>query len=288
MLVFNERQAKYQEDVRHEWTDQETIQAWRRWSPPFFEQTRAATDAIVRGARVEPGMEVLDIASGSGEPAMTLAGLVGSTGRVTATDLGPGMLVTAEENARQKKISNITFRQADVHDLPFGDASFDRVTCRFGAMYFANVPKALREVWRVLRPGGRASMVVWGTKNQPLFESTVEVMMSHLLRPPPPPPDAPQIFRFAPKGSLKAALEEAGLREVEEEALEVPWPWPGTAESLWNQFREIAAPFRPMIAGFTPDKREQIFGDVVQALRRYEKDGKIEMNAKINLATAVS
>jgi SAM-dependent methyltransferase len=289
MPIFSDRQAKFQDDIRHEWTDDVTIQAWRKWSPPFFEQTRAATDAIVRGAQVKPGMQVLDIASGSGEPAMTLAELVGAGGHVTATDLGPGMLVTAEENARKRKITNMTFRPADVHELPFGDASFDRVTCRFGAMFFANVPRALREIRRVLRPSGRVSMVVWGSRQQPLFESTIQVMVSHLATPPPPPaPDAPSIFRFAPPGSLKAALEEAGFLGVEEQALEVPWPWPGPAEDLWHQFREIAAPFRPIIAGFTPEMREKVFAEVVQALRRFEKNGRVELNAKINLVTAAS
>jgi SAM-dependent methyltransferase len=106
-----------------------------------------ATESIVRAAQVTPGMEVLDIASGTGEPALTLAE---TAGHVTATDLGPQMLVSAEENARARGVGNVTFTHADVHELPFGDASFDRVTCRFGIMYFADVDRALGEIRRVL------------------------------------------------------------------------------------------------------------------------------------------
>lgn len=289
MPIFNERQAKFQDDVRQEWTDEMTIQAWRKWSASQFVQTQAATDAIVRGAEIESGMQVLDIATGSGEPAITVAALVGPNGHVTATDLGPGMLVTAEENARKRKSQNMSFLQADVHELPFSNATFDRVTCRFGAMYFANVPRAFREIRRVLRPNGRTSMVVWGPPQQPFFESTVFVMFSHLAAPPPEPlVDAPNPFRFAAPGSLKSALEEAGFRNIDEHALEVPFSWPGPAEDLWDHFRDVAAPFRPLIDGFTAEKRKQVIADVIKALRRYEKNGKIEMNAKIHLASAVS
>ena len=71
-----------------------------------------------------------------------------------ATDLGPGMLGAAEENARTAGVTNISFQQADAHSLPLPDETFDRVTCRFGVMYFAEIGQALREIRRVLRRRG--------------------------------------------------------------------------------------------------------------------------------------
>ncbi len=88
-------------------------------------------------------MDVLDLASGEGDPVLTLAALVGEHGTVTATDVNPGPLAAAAVHARQSGISNIQFHVADAQQLPFEDAAFDRVTCRFGVMFFPD-PLAAR------------------------------------------------------------------------------------------------------------------------------------------------
>src|SRR5439155_5325472 len=116
-----------------------------------------------------PGLDVLDLASGTGEPALTLAPLVLPGGTVTATDLLPEILAVAEEQAAQQGRANLRCGVADAGDLPFADASFDRVTCRFGVMFFPDVPRALREVCRVLRPGGRAAFTAWGPAAEQTF-----------------------------------------------------------------------------------------------------------------------
>ena len=155
------------------WSDPSSVAAWRKWFPKFVIHTRAATDALIDAARLQPGMQVLDLASGSGDPALTLAQMVGPSGHVTATDLVPEMLAVAAEQAHQQGLTNLTFRQADAESLPFPDGAFDLVTCRFGIIYCPNPGKALREICRVLRPGGRAALVAWGPPDQPFFSTTV-------------------------------------------------------------------------------------------------------------------
>jgi len=139
---------QFKEQVRAEWTDSATVAAWRKWHSKSAAQTREATEAIVQVAHVAQGLQILDLASGAGEPSLTLARAVGPPGHVTATDLGAGMLALAEENAQRAGLTNLTFQEADAHTLPFADEIFDRVTCRFGVMYFADVGLALREVRR--------------------------------------------------------------------------------------------------------------------------------------------
>ena len=104
---------------------------------------KGVTAALMQIAQVEPGMDVLDLASGEGDPVLTLAALVGEHGTVTATDVNPGPLAAAAVHARQSGISNIQFHVADAQQLPFEDAAFDRVTCRFGVMFFPD-PLAAR------------------------------------------------------------------------------------------------------------------------------------------------
>jgi SAM-dependent methyltransferase len=150
---------KFREQLRHEWTSEETIAAWKKWHTRLADFTGGATRALIETARVRPGMNVLDLASGVGDPALSLAVAAAPGGRVTATDLNPDMLAFIDEQARLRKITNIDFREASAESLPFPDATFDALTCRFGVMFFPDLNKSLRECLRVLKPGSRATFV---------------------------------------------------------------------------------------------------------------------------------
>ena len=100
------------------WSDRAA--SWIKWHDRVTVMGHATTEALMRAAAVTQGMEVLDLASGAGVPALSLAVAVGPNGHVTATDLMPEMVAAAEKNAREKGLSNITFRQADAENLPFG------------------------------------------------------------------------------------------------------------------------------------------------------------------------
>ena len=205
--------------------------------------SRGATEAIKQVAGVNPGMQVLDLASGTGEPALTLAEVVGPAGYVTATDLVPHMLAVAEDHARQKGLTNMTFQQADAEALPFPGRTFDAATCRFGVMFFPNAEQALLEIYRVLMPGGRATFIAWGPQEQnPFFSRTVGVFMKYVEMPP-PEPGAPSPFKFAQPGGLSNLLETAGFQAVKEESRLIPWPFPGPVEQAWESIRELGAPF---------------------------------------------
>ena len=185
---------KYRERLREEWTEEATVSAWRKWQAPLAAFTRGATDAILEAAQLRPGMHVLDLASGVGDPALSIAEAVGPSGRVVATDLGPGMISLAEELAHARGLNNIEFRVANVESLPFRDESFDVVSCRFGVMFFPDQWKAFTECRRVLKRGGRVAFVVWGKREQPFLGATVGIL-SKYVEVPPPDPDAqcPQV-----------------------------------------------------------------------------------------------
>jgi ubiquinone/menaquinone biosynthesis C-methylase UbiE len=149
------------------WKSTALNEAWRRWTPKQTVLLQQATQAIVRASGIARGMQVLDLASGPGNPALQLAEAVGPDGSVTATDVSADMVESVEENARRAGLTNMRFRQVDAHAIPFEARSFDVVTCRFGIMYFSNVEQALREVRRVCKPGGRVAFVSWGHEAQP-------------------------------------------------------------------------------------------------------------------------
>jgi ubiquinone/menaquinone biosynthesis C-methylase UbiE len=271
---------KFREHLRQEWTDDKTVAAWRKWHGEIATLTRGVTEALLAAAQLRPGMRVLDLASGVGDPALSVAEKVGPSGRVTATDLGPGMISLAEELARKKGLANIEFREASAESLPFPDASYDALTCRFGIMFFPDLGKALRECLRVLKPGGRATFVAWGPKEQPFFAATAGVLLKYVPMLP-PDPDAPNLFMFGERGRLRREMEATGFRNVEEEMRAVSGRWTGTLEAYWEQFSEVAAPFRPLIEQLTPQVKAEVVAESLAALRKFW-DGK-EMNIPLEI-----
>jgi len=278
------------EKIRHrlrcEWTDERTVTAWRMWRSHIVQFTRGATEAILEIAQLQPGMKVLDLASGVGDPALAIAKVVGPDGKVVATDLGTGMMSLAEEIARTKGLKNIEFKIAHAESLPFPSESFDAVTCRFGVMLFPDPVAALMECRRVLRNGGRVALVAWGTQGQPFFTATGGIVMKYVQMPA-PDPDAPHLFMFGEPGRLKGTLEEAGFKDVREEARTIQGKWTSSPEKYWEQFTEVAAPFRPAIEKLTPEIREQVVKEALAALRQYWDGKELNMPLKIVLATGV-
>src|SRR5258708_10424757 len=116
---------KFREHLHQEWTGQETVAAWRKWHDRIATFSRGATEAILETAQLRPGLRVLDLASGVGDPALSIAAKIAPSGRVTATDLRPGLISLAEELAHKKSLTNIEFPQDSAESLPFADESYD-------------------------------------------------------------------------------------------------------------------------------------------------------------------
>jgi SAM-dependent methyltransferase len=174
----------------------------------------------------------------------------------------------------------VEFYRADAHTLPFPDEHFDLVSSRCGVMFFEHTLKAFREARRVLRPQGRVAFLVWGPFHQPYFENTIGGLLNHLSKPLEDPARL-SVFRFAEPGSLSAALESAGFRNVRQETRTVPWIWPGTPEELWQYFRQVSAPFQ------LPESKARAVDDAVHtALAQFHDGERVNLTATIVLAGA--
>ena len=266
------------------WGSQYRLVASDKWKAKSAVMGKAVTEALVEYAAPKPGMRVLDLASGTGEPAISLAMCVGPQGQVTALDLSADLLEIAKGRARERGLENFIARQADAHSLPFAENSFDLATSRFGVMFFRDVGLALGELRRVLRAEARACFIVWGPIDQPYWQSTMGVVHRHIGGPI-LVPEGPDPFRFSAPNSLANELRAAGFREVQEETRTVPWTWPGTPEDVWEQAQAVAVPFRPMLDRVPANQWPQIHSEVHTAIARYVVGDKIEFGATVVLVS---
>jgi len=274
------------EVIRQEW--RAAAPFWRKWSSQLAFQSREATELVLQGAALSPGLHVLDLASGSGEPALSVSAAVGQQGHVIATDLLLEMLEIAKENAVARRLTNIEFRAADAEQLPFPNRYFDRVTCRFGIMFIPDIQKALGEMRRVLKPGGRVSFVTWGPlEENPLFGLMIRPFLKY-VEVPPPPPDSPHVFRFADENKLMQTLSAAGFQEARAKKHRIKWPWPGTPEQAWQGGSELAAPFKRIITATPAEKREEVIREVIAGIGQYFDGQTVNFPATIVASSGVA
>jgi ubiquinone/menaquinone biosynthesis C-methylase UbiE len=267
-----ETMERQKEEVRQQWTGRAATFAAIAGKQAMAFQ--AATDLLLAVLHRQRAMRILDVASGPGEPAISLAAAIASDdGHVTATDLVPEMLAAAEQSARACGVTNIAFQHADAEALPFADAAFDAVTCRFGVMLFPNTQQALREIRRVLKPDGQFVAMVWGPQEQDAMFKSLAVVRRSVTLPPPPPSDTPHRFRFSAPGALAAQLRAAGFRQVEEQSHTIPMPWQGSAEEWWEAMQKMNGAMRAAVDALDADRRAALVREVLDDKRAAQRDG---------------
>ncbi len=174
--------------------------------------------ALVSAMAAQPGERILDLGTGPGEPAMTLAAAVGAHGRIVGVDLSEKMIDRAGESAAARGIRNAEFRVMDCTRLDFPDASFDAVVSNFGFQIFTDPDGAAREARRVLRPGGRIGVTVWPPGERvPFLDVLVGPMLRHVE------PDetgyVPTPYEIGGPGEMVRFLSDAGYRDGIERAV---------------------------------------------------------------------
>src|SRR6266516_865503 len=178
--------------------DQEVISVWRD-SAPFWEKHREiirqmfapVTQALVEDGLISSGHAVLDIATGPGEPALTIAALVDREGKVFGIDPVPEMVAAARRATDHLEFRNAQFDVAFADPLPFPANIFDAVVSRFGVMFFPSPVDAVREMLRVLKPGRKLALAVWHFAERNPFFYTLSQVVDRYVESPPLAPDAP-------------------------------------------------------------------------------------------------
>jgi ubiquinone/menaquinone biosynthesis C-methylase UbiE len=256
---------------------------WAKWADPLAEQQVKVNQALLAAAGVKPGAQLLDLASGAGEPAVTAAAMVGATGQVTATDISEPMVQALVQRMARLGLKNVSCRQADMERLPFGDASFDAVTCRYGLMYARDPTQAVAEAARVVRPGGRVACMVWGPEanNNVIFHGAraANAFLGGVL-----PEDGFRVpTRFAEPGLLATLMGAAGLVDAQEQEL-IFEPHIKIGLPFWAPLLEMNATH--VWTALAPDVQKKVHQAVAQAYEPFRDGDSYKLKTHMRIAYA--
>ena len=230
-----------------------------------------ATKLLIQAAELKRGMRILDIASGAGDPAITLAENVDPTSHVIAIDLISKRVVEAKINARVKGLINLSLTQADGQILPFRHRSFDVVTCRFGVIYFPDAEQAAQEILRVLKPGGKVLLLVWGAEeHQERVRCVQQVLKKYRKKHEEVTrtnPSKPGLYRYATPEPLLAILGGVGFEQVKADYHLIPEVWVGTLEEYLKGGGLVSV--EDQIKNKPPKQQRQIHEDLLKSMRKH-------------------
>ncbi len=248
---------------------------WEKWDSIIMDQLGPVGNAMIERLGIAGDQQHLDIAAGTGEPGLTVARLAPS-GHVVLTDLSAEMLDIATRRANAQGIANFETRECSADDLPFGDATFDSISVRFGYMFFPDVARATAEFARVLRPGGRLCSSVWVKPEENPWTAIAMQTIATEAALAPPDPDGPTMFRCAAPGYVSALYEAAGLRDVAEWDVDVVLVTRSPAE-YWQMISEHVSLAVAALEQVDEPARERIANAVIAKVSAYEDDGHVRV-----------
>lgn len=227
-------------------------------------QLRPAQDLMLDLAALTAGERVLDVACGTGLVTLRAAGAVGPGGFVAASDISEDMVSAVSTAAAAKGIAG-DFRRMDAETLEFADAEFDAALCGLGLMYVAAPSNALREMHRVLRPGGRAAAVVWGARKNCGWAEIFPIVEARTAS-----DVCPMFFSLGTGSTLANTFRDAGFTEVREERISVPIVFPTAEAAIGAAF--VGGPVALAHSRFDDAARDSAHAEYLASIAAYRQD----------------
>jgi ubiquinone/menaquinone biosynthesis C-methylase UbiE len=239
---------------------------WKKWDSLTMDFLKPVGEEIIHLLQLKSDDIVLDIASGTGEPGLTIASQL-KTGKVILIDISEDMLKIAMENAAERGLENIESYVCDVSDLPFQDNTFDAISCRFGFMFFPDMLLAAKEIIRVLKPGGRMVTSVWDVPEKNFWITAIMGTISKNMDLPAPPPGSPGMFRCAKEGFMSGLLKQAGFKNISVKEVSGKLNCK-TTDVYWNMMTEVGAPIVAALSKADEAMKEKIKKEVYETVNK--------------------
>jgi SAM-dependent methyltransferase len=261
--------VKYKNTTHDQW--QAAAEAWYRWSPTLNQWLGKATDKMLEMAGISSGQRVLDVAAGAGEQSITIAKKVGTSGYVLTTDISSNILEYAKQMAQQAGLNNIETKVMDGENLSVEDGTFDAVISRVGLIYFPDQQKALKEMLRVLKPGGKVAAIVYSIPEKNKFFSVPVSIIRNRAKLPPPLPGQPGPFSLGAEGVIEKAFTQAGFINVRSELVDSPLRLSSAKECVRFEKESFGA-LHQMMSSLSDAEKESVWDEIERELQKFESE----------------
>jgi ubiquinone/menaquinone biosynthesis C-methylase UbiE len=242
-------------------------------------QLEPAHSLMLDMVALRPGERVLDVACGTGLVSFRVAETVGRRGAVVGTDISGEMVEAARGSAAKRGLNNASFERSDAEELPFTDASFDAAVCGLGLMYVPDPVKALCEMRRLLRPGGRAAAAVWGARRNcgwaEIFPITDARVASEVC---------PMFFHLGTKDMLARTFAQAGFTDVRLERVQTTLHYASSDDALSAVFR--GGPVALAYSRFDDATRRAVHAEYLDSIAAYRTGGGYRVPGEFVVAAA--
>jgi ubiquinone/menaquinone biosynthesis C-methylase UbiE len=242
-------------------------------------QLEPAQSLMLEMLALQPGERALDVACGTGLVSLRMAEAVSPHGAIVGTDISGRMVEVAADIAAGHGFANVSFERADAEELPFPEASFDAAACALGLMYVPDPIKALAEMRRTLKPGGRAAAAVWGARANcgwaQIFPITAARVTSEVC---------PLFFQLGTGDALAHAFGAAGFAEVRVERLRTTLHYPTPEAALTAIFE--GGPVALAYSRFDAATKQAVHAEYLHSIAAFQSGDGYRIPGEFVVATA--
>jgi ubiquinone/menaquinone biosynthesis C-methylase UbiE len=245
----------------------------------WAEQLRPAQDLLLRLADIRDGERVIELACGTGLVTFRIAGQLGGTGQLVATDISQKMVDVVRSRAERDAIP-VDVRRMDAESLDFPDGSFDVALCALGLMYCPDPPTAMREMRRVLVPGGRAAAAVWGARRNCGWAEIFPIMERRVAS-----DVCPLFFQLGTGDTMAETFRHAGFEDVRSERLDVVLRYATAEDAIGAAF--AGGPVALAYSRFDEPTRDGAHDEYLESIAPFRRGDGYEIPGEYVVTVAV-